>query len=85
MEFAPLGAARAALTETTLRFTIAVPRPDGSVLVLHELAQRADLSARLGWIFQARLVAPAGTESVAVVVEELAMGAWGGGLGRWGS
>lgn len=85
VEFAPLGPAKAALTETTLRFTIAVPRPDGSVLVLHELAERADLSGRQGWIFEARIVAPAGTTGVAVVVEELTTGAWGGASGRWGS
>jgi len=83
VEFAPLGEAKAQLTATALRFTIAVPRPDGSVLVLHEMAQNADLSSRLGWIFQARLVAPAGTPQIAVVVEELGTGAWGGALGRW--
>lgn len=83
VEFAPLGDAKALLTATTLRFTIAVPRPDGSVLVLHELAERADLSNRLGWIFQARLVAPADTPQVAVVAEELSTGAWGGAVGRW--
>lgn len=85
VEFAPLGAAKAALVSTTIRFTIAVPRADGSVMVIHERATGADLSARLGWIFEARLVAPAGTPRIAVVAEELATGAWGGAVARWPS
>jgi len=85
VEFAPLGAAKAALVSTTIRFTIAVPRADGSVMVIHERATGADLSARLGWIFEARLVAPAGTQRIAVVAEELVTGAWGGAVARWPS
>lgn len=85
VEFAPLGAARPALAATTLRFTIAVPRPDGTVMVIHERATDADLRERAGWIFEAQLVAPKGTERVGVVVEELATGAWGGAVAPWGS
>ena len=85
VEFAPIAAALAGLSSTTLRFTIAVPRPDGTVFVVHERAESADLTERKGWIFEARLVAPAGTSKVAVVVEELATGAWGGATAPWGS
>jgi hypothetical protein len=85
VEFAPLGAARQALAATTLRFTIAVPRPDGTVMVIHERAENADLRERAGWIFEAQLVAPKGTDRIGVVVEELGTGAWGGAVARWGS
>ena len=60
-----------------------MPRPDGTVFVVHERAERADLSQRAGWIFEARLLAPQGTTKVAVVVEELATGAWGGATADW--
>jgi hypothetical protein len=83
VEFAPLGAARATLGATALRFTIAVPRPDGTVMVIHEVESAADLRARAGWIFDARLVAPRGTAKVGVVVEELTTGAWGGAVADW--
>ena len=85
VEFAPIAAALPGLSATTLRFTIAVPRPDGTVFVVHERAENADLTARKGWIFEAQLVAPAGTAKVAVVVEELATGAWGGTTASWGN
>ncbi len=85
VEFAPLGAVRQTLGATTLRFTIAVPRPDGTVMVIHERAENADLRERGGWIFDARLVAPKGTDRIGVVVEELGTGAWGGVVARWGS
>lgn len=84
VEFAPLEAVRATLASTTLRFTIAVPRPDGTVLVIHERAEHADVARRPGWRFEAQVVAPKGTPRVAVVVEELATGAWGGALANWG-
>jgi len=84
VELGPLGEARSLLTATSIRFTVAVPKPDGGVLVLHERAERIDLSNRRGWIFEARIVAPAGTPQVAVVAEELATGAWGGAVGKWG-
>ena len=63
----------------------AVPRPDGTVMVIHERAENADLRERGGWIFDARLVAPKGTDRIGVVVEELGTGAWGGVVARWGS
>lgn len=85
VELAPLAAARPALGGAALRFTIAVPRPDGTVMVIHERATDVDLRERAGWIFDARLVAPKGTERVSVVVEELTTGAWGGAVARWGS
>ena len=84
VEFAPLGAARATLGATALRFTIAVPRPDGTVMVIHERADNADLRTRAGWVFEAQLVAPQGTDRVSVVVEELGTGAWGGAVAPWG-
>ena len=85
VEFTPIAAAKGALVSTTLRFTVAVPRPDGTIFVVHERAEKADLSQRAGWIFEARLLAPKGTASIAVVVEELATGAWGGATANWGS
>lgn len=84
VELSPLGEAKALLTASAIRFTVAVPRPDGSVLVLHEVARNVDLSSRRGWIFEARIVAPADTSQVAVVAEELSTGAWGGAVGKWG-
>lgn len=84
VELAALGPARQALGSTTLRFTIAVPRPDGTVMVIHERAENADLRERAGWIFDAQLVAPKGTDRISVVVEELGTGAWGGAVARWG-
>ena len=84
VEFAPIGAARSTLAATTLRFTIAVPRPDGTVMVIHERAENADLRDKEGWIFEARLVAPKGVDRVGVVVEELGTGAWGGAVAPWG-
>jgi hypothetical protein len=81
--FGPLGQARVGLRDTTLRFTIAVPQQDGTVKVFHDSAADADLSDRGGWVYDAKLVAPKGTQHVAVVVEELTTGAWGAALANW--
>ena len=81
--FGPLGEARKTLVNTTLRFTIAVPQRDGTVKVFHDSADHADLTDRGGWIYDAKLVAPKGTQKIAVVVEELTTGAWGAALASW--
>jgi hypothetical protein len=81
--FGPLGEARKLLDNTTLRFTIAVPQRDGTTQVFHDSADHADLTDRGGWIYDARLAAPKGTQKVAVVVEELTTGAWGAALANW--
>lgn len=83
VDLTSLGAARAALTATTLRFTVAVPRADGGVTIIHETADAADLSRHSGWIYSAELLAAPATRQVAVVVEELGTGAWGSTVCPW--
>jgi hypothetical protein len=78
----PLAEAKAGLTAASLRATVAVLLPNGQVFVHHEMASGQDLSHLVSWLYSARLNLPAGSPAAAVVVEELATGAWGGAATR---
>ncbi|HEX2252760.1 MAG TPA: VWA domain-containing protein [Thermoanaerobaculia bacterium] len=63
-----------------LRVTTAVSFAEGTPFVRHETAQGQRLGGLDAWTYTLPLSLPAGFERVAVVVEDLATGAWGGAL-----
>ncbi len=63
-----------------LRVTLAAVTPQGMQELRQDLFLRTDLSQLTSWPYRAALNLPAGVEQVAVLIEDLTTGRWGGSL-----
>ena len=77
-DLGPLAPVREGLGATSLRATVAVLLPNGQVFIHHQTALRQNLTQLAEWRYNATLNLPAGSTEAALVIEELATGAWGG-------
>lgn len=77
VDFTPVDALRASLTDATLRFAIAVTSPDAPPFRTAKRLEHVDLSKQVGWkvTFDVQHRPDA---RIGVVAEELATGVWGG-------
>ena len=78
LDLAPLTAARAGLNAGELRATLAILLPDGKIFVSQQRPQPQDLSRSSTWRYRFPLRVAKGTRKVAVVVDDLRHGMWGG-------
>lgn len=68
------------LERADLRVTIGWQRADGSVETRHEIERGQDLRALADWRYSTSLAVPADAGELAVLIENLADGRWGGAL-----
>jgi VWFA-related protein len=78
VDFDGLGAAADRVGATKLRMTLAVELPGEPPVTVHQLVDVDDLGAVPGLVWTAPINLPIDAASVAVVVEELTTGMWGG-------
>ena len=71
-------ALRSGGTQADMRVSVQALGMSGEPLILREVVPGQDLSSGLEWRFQRRLDLPADATAVAVLVEELGSGIWGG-------
>jgi hypothetical protein len=74
----PIETLRQQLTNATLRVTVAVESPRDRPLIIHQVLRDRDLSINDVLTFTAPFHVMEKTHKVAVVIEELSSGAWGG-------
>jgi hypothetical protein len=67
----------ALVAAATLRVTLGVLLPDGKIFVSQQMPPRRDLRSLPSWLHRIPLKLPAGTTTVAIVVDDLGSGAWG--------
>lgn len=78
VELAPLASwPEPLVAAATLRVTLGVLLPDGRIFVSQQVPPRRDLHTLPVWRHRIPLKVPAGTTTVAVVVDDLGSGAWG--------
>jgi hypothetical protein len=65
-----------------LRVTLALVLPDGRIFVSQQAVNGQDLSRAGRWSYTIPLRLPAGSQKLAVVVDELAYGRWGGAVSK---
>lgn len=70
--------AEAAATPATLRVSVAIAEENGGLQYRHQLFSPRDLDQREEWRYHVDLDLPAGANEVAVLVEDLERGMWGG-------
>jgi hypothetical protein len=80
LDLGPLTAARAGLNAGELRATLAILLPDGKIFVSQQRPQPQDLSQSASWRYRFPLRVLKGTRRVAVVVDDLRHGMWGGAV-----
>jgi VWFA-related protein len=78
VELGSVAAERARLNAGDLRVTLVVELPDGRILVSQERPTARDLSSDHKFVAREPLRIPKGTKKVAVTVDDVATGAWGG-------
>jgi hypothetical protein len=80
LDLGPLTAARAGLNAGELRATLAILLPDGKIFVSQQRPRPQDLSQSASWSYRFPLRVLKGTRRVAVVVDDLRHGMWGGAV-----
>jgi len=64
------------------RITVALPRPGGDAFIQQSESPPVEIKQYPGVLYRANVTAPASTDRVAVVIEDLSTGRWGGEVAR---
>ncbi len=78
LEAAAPGEEQAELASANLRVSVAVASAEGELTITSEILAGQDLRGRGEWTWRSEIELPAGAEEVAVIVEDLHRGHWGG-------
>lgn len=80
LDLGPLAPAGGALNAGELRATLAILLPDGQIFISQQQPQPQDLTQSASWKYRFPLRVAKGTKRVAVVVDDLRHGMWGGAV-----